>query len=225
MGGRLDRRTVIGGIAAAGATVLSGCAAGDGPRQAAEQALVDADGAPNPIELMKEGPLGEKALGSAAARITIIEYASLTCPYCHQFHLTTFPRLKKELIDTGKVRYIIREFPIGRTAAAAAVVTRCAPAKDYFTLFDKFLTQQKKWTAQKVDADAIYAIAAQTGMSRTAFDACLANKQIEEGLIWVKQRGREFGVAGTPTFFINGKKARGVLTLEQIKQMIGGQVS
>ena len=219
-----DRRWVVGGLFATGAGMLAGCASGQGPRRAAEGVLLNADGTPNPTELLKAGPLGDKALGRPDAPVTIIEYASLTCPFCHRFHLTTYPRIKKELIDTGKVRYIIREFPIGRTAAAAAVVTRCAPDKDYFTLYDKFLTQQKKWTSQGVRPDAIFAIAKQTGMSRATFDACMTNQEITEGLVWVKKRARAFGVSGTPTFFINGKKARGVLTYEQVKAMIDQQL-
>lgn len=174
---------------------------------------------------MKPGPLGEKILGSPTAPATIIEYASLTCPFCHQFHLKTYPRIKKELIDTGKVRYIIREYPIGRSAGTAAIITRCAPEKDYFVLYDKYLIQQKKWVSQNVRPDAIYKVAAQTGMTRKAFDACLSNKEIEEGLRAVKMRGRAFGVSGTPTFFINGKKARGALTYDQIKEMLGTQVT
>lgn len=176
-------------------------------------------------ELMKPGPLGEIALGSASAPDTIIEYASLTCPFCRKFHLTAYPRIKKELIDTGKVRLIIREFPIGRSAGTAAIITRCAPEKDFFVLFDKFLTQQNKWVSQDVRPDAIYKIAAQTGMTRQAFDACLINKEVEDGLALVKQRGREFGVSGTPTFFVNGKKARGALTFDQIKAMLGPKVT
>ena len=217
----LDRRIFISGFLAAGTAGLTGCGSGGGPRKVAEGALLLADGSPNPVELMKAGPLGDKILGNPAAPVTIIEYASLTCPHCHRFHLTTYPRVKKELIDTGKVRYIIREYPIGRTAAAAAVVTRCAPDKDYITLYDKFLTQQSKWTSQDVRPDAIYKIAAQTGMSRATFDSCMANQEINEGLVWVKQRARDFGVSGTPTFFINGKKARGALTFDQIKAMVG----
>lgn len=220
----LDRRVFVGGILAAGAGSLVGCAGGGG-RPSAQVALLNSDGTPNLAELMKPGPLGEKALGSPSAPATIIEYASLTCPYCYKFHLTTFQRVKKELIDTGKVRFIVREFPIGRSAGTAAIITRCAPEKDYFVLFDKFLRQRTSWTSQNVRPDAIYKVAAQTGMSRATFDACLANKEIEEGLRAVKQRGREFGVAGTPTFFINGKKATGVLTFDQITAMIAGQVT
>ncbi|MHA1164552.1 MAG: DsbA family protein [Alphaproteobacteria bacterium] len=203
---------------------LSGCAGG-GARQSELAGPLNADGTPKMAALMKPGPLGEKVLGNASAPDTIIEYASLTCPFCYKFHLTTYQRIKKELIDTGKVRYIIREFPIGRSAGTAAIITRCAPEKDYFVLYDKFLRQQSKWVSQDVRPDAIYKIAAQTGMTRQAFDACLNNKEVEDGLALVKQRGREFGVSGTPTFFVNGKKARGALTFDQIKAMLGPKVT
>lgn len=220
----LNRRTFLGGAVLSGSGFLAACGAGGGPKKLAEGALLLADGTPNPTELMKPGPLGDRALGSPTAPVTVIEYASLTCPHCRRFHLSTYPRVKKELIDTGKIRYIVREFPIGRSAAAAAVVTRCAPEKDYFVLFDKFLHQQAKWTSQEVRPDAIYSVAAQTGMSRETFDRCMANQEITEGLVWVKERARKFGVSGTPTFFIKGKKARGALTFEQFKEMIGQQV-
>lgn len=204
--------------------VLAGCGSGGTSQQAADALLLE-DGSPNPEQLMKPGPLGDRSFGDPNAPVTIIEYASLTCPYCRNFHAKTFPQLKKELIDTGKVRFILREFPIGRTAAAAAVVTRCAPEKDYLTLFHKFLAQQPQWVSQEVRPDAIYKIAAQTGMSHATFDACMANKEITDGLIWVKERARDFGVSGTPTFFINGKRSRGDLTLDQIKAMIAGQTT
>lgn len=219
----LSRRTVVGGLLASSGTVLAGC--GGASRKVAEGALVDDEGTPVAAELLKEGPLGDKALGSPNAPVTIVEYASLTCPFCHKFHTTTYPRLKKEYIDTGKVRYIVREFPIGRSAAAAAVVTRCAPESQYFTLFDKFLVNQRHWTGQKVRPDAIYKVAAQTGMSRQTFDKCMANQTIIDGLVWVKQRGRQFGVSGTPTFFINQKKVRGALTFDQIKAMVDPHIT
>jgi len=206
------------------AGLLAGCGSGGTTKQA-EDALLLQDGSPNIQQLMKPGPLGDKSFGSPDAPVTIIEYASLTCPYCRKFHAETFPQFKKELVDTGKVRFILREFPIGRTAAAAAVVTRCAPDKDYLPLFHKFLSQQPQWVSQEVRPDAIYKIAAQTGMSRATFDACMANKEITDGLIWVKERARDFGVSGTPTFFVNGKKSRGDLTLDQIKAMIAGQTT
>ncbi|MEC9367295.1 MAG: DsbA family protein, partial [Pseudomonadota bacterium] len=210
----IHRRAFVAGLSALYTAGLAGCSSGGaGKETAGAEAL--AEGEIPLAELMKEGPLGDKFQGRADAPVTIIEYASLTCPYCNQFHKNTYPKLKKAYIDTGKVRYIVREFPIGRTAAAAAVVTRCAPEKDYFTLFEKYLVQREVWISQEVRPDAIYKVAAQTGMPRDKFDSCLANQTIIDGLVWVKERGRQFGVVGTPTFFINGKKARGVLTFEE----------
>lgn len=222
----LSRGLVILSFLLLAAPLVAGCQAGGGVTgDAAPTAFSGKDSAPTPAELMKQGPLGDKAFGKANAPVTVIEYASLTCRYCRQFHITTYPKFKKAYVDTGKVRYIIREFPIGRSAAAAAVVTRCAPAKDYLRLYDKYLVNQKQWASQEVRPDALFKIAAQTGMTRNTFDKCMTNQGIIDGLMWVKQRGRQFGVAGTPTFFINGQKVRGVLTFEEMKGMIEPQIS
>ncbi len=218
----LNRRKFIGGTLAVGAGSLAGCAS-SGTRQPPPGALLAADGTPVMAELMKPGPLGEKMLGSPTASDVVIEYVSLSCPFCYKFHIEVYPRFKKELIDTGKIRFIVREFPIGRAAGTAAIINRCAPDKDYFDLLDKYIVQRTKWVSQEVRLDAIYKVAAQTGMTRQAFDACLADKELEKSLKEIKQRARDFGVSGTPTFFVNGKKYRGVLTLDQIKAMLAEQ--
>lgn len=220
-----DRRVFMSGLAVLGVSGLAGCSAGGGARVTLDSEPRKAGGSPNLAELMKEGPLGDKALGQSGAPVTIVEYVSLTCPYSRKFHLETYPKLKREYIDQGKVRFVMREFPIGRSAAAAAVVTRAAPDKIYFALYEKFLLQQKEWTSQEVRPDAIYKIAAQVGMSRDTFDSNMADQTIIKGLVWVKQRGREFGVSGTPTFFINGKKNRGALSYEEIAEIIDPALS
>jgi len=150
----------------------------------------------------------------------VIEYVSLTCPHCANFQKHLFARMKKEFIDTGKVRYIVREFPIGHTAGAAAIVNRCAAEDKYFFLLNQFLTRQSEWVSQEVRPDAIYSVAKSSGMSRETFDKCLSNQTIIDGLTEVKQRGRQFGVIGTPTFFINGRKAHGEVTYDEIKALI-----
>jgi protein-disulfide isomerase len=186
----------------------------------------DADKAlnvPAAAELYRDGPLGERSLGSKTAPVTVIEYASLTCPHCASFHHNIFPRVKKEFIDTGKHRFIVREFPIGRTAGTAAIVNRCAPEQKYFALFGEFLLRQGEWVSQEVRADAIYGVAKRTGMTRETFDKCLTNQSIIDGLTEVKERGRRFGVIGTPTFFANGRKAQGVVTFEEFRAMVDPQ--
>ncbi len=228
-----DRRQIVtglGGLAAVATTALTGCVTGssgggsDGTT-VTSAAPITGTGQPDAAALAKAGPLGEFTLGSPKAPVTIIEYASLTCPHCRVFHKRTFPRLKKAYIDTGKVYFIIREFPIGRSAAAAAVATRCVPEKQYLKLVHSFLANQQLWIGQKVRPDAIYSIAKTVGMSRQEFDKCQANQRIIDGLVWVKQRGREFGVAGTPTFFINGRKVRGSFTFDQMKAMIDPHIA
>ena len=96
---------------------------------------------------MATGTLPEMSFGRADAPVTIIEYASLTCPHCRNFHLKTYPQFKKAYIDTGKVRYILREFPIGKTSGAASIALRCAPPEKYLTLFGKFMEQQATWVS------------------------------------------------------------------------------
>lgn len=175
---------------------------------------------PTREELLRAGPLGERTLGNPNAPIVVIEYASLTCPHCRNFHANVFPQVKRQYIDTGKVLYIVREFPIGRSAGNAAIINRCAPPEKYFSLLDAFLSRQSEWVSQEVRLDAIYGVANSSGMSRETFDKCLSNQAIIDGLSEVKQRGRQFGVVGTPTFFVNGRKAQGAVTFEQIKALI-----
>jgi protein-disulfide isomerase len=197
---------------------LAGCGGvASGPTATADTALTAAP----QDDVMTDGPLGERSLGKANAPVTVIEYVSLTCPHCANFQKNIFPRVKMEFIDTGKIRFIVREFPIGHTSGHAAIVNRCAPEDKYFFLLNQFLTRQPEWVSQEVRPDAIYAVAKSSGMSREAFDKCLSNQTIIDGLTEVKQRGRKYGVIGTPTFFINGRKAaQGEVTYDQIKALI-----
>ena len=205
------------------AIALSGC--GGGAALTADAPEAKTPIVPPPAELLAPGPLGEHVLGKPNAPVTIIEYASLTCPHCRNYQQNVFPRVKRELIDTGKVRYIIREFPIGHSSGNAALINHCVPEDKYFALFESFLSRQSEWVSQEVRLDAIYGVAKSSGMTRETFDKCLTNQTIIDGLTEVKQRGRKFGVIGTPTFFINGRKAQGEVTFEEIKALIEPQSS
>jgi protein-disulfide isomerase len=176
-------------------------------------------------ELLQPGPLGDRSLGNPNAPVTVIEYVSLTCPHCASFHRDVFPRVKREYIDTGKIRFIVREFPIGRSAGNAAIANRCAPEDKYFQLLGALLARQSEWVSQEVRLDAIYGVAKSVGMSRETFDKCLANQSMIDALNEVKQRGRKFGVIGTPTFFANGRKAQGATTYEEFKALVDPQSS
>ena len=127
---------------------------------------------PSLAEVLQPGELPEMALGRADAPVTIVKYASMTCPYCRQFQRETFPLLKREYIDTGKVRYILREFPIGHQSGLATIALRCAPPDKYFVLYDKLMVQQAAWVSQEVRPDPIFKVAQQVGMTRAQFDSC-----------------------------------------------------
>lgn len=207
--------------------ILSGCSGGQlslptATEKPADKNVVqlDENGLPSIEQLMVAGPLGDKSLGRADALVTIIEYMSLTCPHCRAFHQKTFPTLKRDYIDTGKVRYIVREFPIGRSSGNAAIVTRCGEKDRTFKLIDLFLNNQPKWVSQEVRPDAIYDVAKGSGLSRAEFDQCMKDQTLIDGLNWVKNRGRQLGVTGTPTFFINGKKIRKPLSIAELKAFI-----
>ena len=175
---------------------------------------------PTVAEVMLTGPLPERAMGRADAPVTIIKYASMTCPYCRKFDAETFPVLKREYIDTGKVRFILREFPIGHQSGAATIALRCAPADKHFALYSKLMAQQPAWVSQEVRLDPIFKVAQQVGITRAEFDACQQDKALIEGLRWVKDRGRKLGVIGTPNFFVNGKLVKNVIGIAEIRAMV-----
>lgn len=175
---------------------------------------------PSVTDIMLPGPLPEMAQGRPAAPVTIVQYASLTCPHCRHFHETVYPQLKREFIDTGKVRYILREFPIGKTSGNATIALRCAPPDKYFDLYGKFMTQQAAWVSMEVRLDPIFAVAKQVGMTRAQFDGCLQNQAMIENLKLIKERGRKLGIIGTPNFFANGRLIKNELTIEDIRQLV-----
>ena len=172
--------------------------------------------------LAQAGSLPEISLGNPDAPVTLVQYASLTCPYCKRFHEQVFPVLKREYIDTGKVRYILREFPIGRTSGQATVALRCAQTSKVFDLYGHFLADQPSWVSMEVRLDQIAAVAAKGGVTRAAYDACRAEPALTEALKQIKDRGRKLGVIGTPNFFLDDKLIKKALTQEELRAALDG---
>jgi protein-disulfide isomerase len=172
------------------------------------------------LELEAKGPLDDIPLGSKDAPVTIIEYASMTCPHCAAFEVTTFPKLKEKYIDTGKVRFIMREYPLDRVAAAAFMLARCAGPEKYNALVETLFQQQQKW-AVKEPLPPLLAIAKQAGFTQQSFDTCINDKALLAKVTEMRDRGsQKFKVDSTPTFFINGEKHSGAMSIEELDKII-----
>jgi len=176
--------------------------------------------APSEADLGKQGPLGDVVMGDANAPVTIIEYASMTCSHCANFHTTTYPEMKKKYIDTGKVKYILREFPLDPLAAAGFMLARCSGGDKYYPIVEMLFQKQGDWVTQN-PIPPLLALAKQAGFTQESFESCLKDQKILEAIESVRTYGAEkLGVNSTPTFFINGKKINGSLTIEELDKQV-----
>ncbi|MBV9752464.1 MAG: DsbA family protein [Hyphomicrobiales bacterium] len=176
---------------------------------------------PTPADLAMPGPLGDVWLGSPDAKCTIIEYASMTCSHCAAFHHDTWPKLKATYVDTGKVHFTLREFPLDPLAAAGFMLARCAGDDKYYAMIDLLFDKQNDWAFVKKPVDALAALTKQAGFTQKSFEECLKNQEIRAGVEAVRSRaGTILGVDATPTFFINGKKYDGEMSFEAMDKII-----
>ena len=167
-----------------------------------------ADDTPSPGDLTTAGPDGDVVLGSDKAPVTVIEYASMTCTHCAHFSTTTFLELKQRYIDTGKVRFIMREFPLDALAASGSMVARCAGNDN-----DKYMAI----------VDTLFA--KQFGLTEDSFNQCLANQKLLDDIQGTRDHAVEkLGVKSTPTFFINGKKLVGDVSIEAMAKEIDSYI-
>lgn len=201
----LNRRKLMIGSAA-----LSGLALGITPALAVDTA-----------ELYKEPELGDMWLGADAAntKVTLVEYASATCPHCAAFHRETYKQLKTELLDTKKIRFVFREFPLNDAALAAFMIARAANKDAYFPLMDVFFETLETWAQGNV-LENLFNIAKQAGFTREKFDATLKDEALAKKIMAIKDDGEKFGVGGTPTFFLNGEIYEGDRTFDAMKKAI-----
>lgn len=162
---------------------------------------------------------GDMALGPDNAKVVVVEYASASCPHCANFFKTTFQDLKKDYIDTGKIRFIFREFPHNQPALAAFMLARCAPKDKYFPMVDMYFEQQDTWLAAPLEG--LQKIAQLAGFTKESFDACLKNEEVAKGILAVRDKAeKEFGVDSVPTFFINGELLKGNNSIDEFRKRI-----
>lgn len=185
------------------------------------QSLPDSQGTVDMAALLADNPLEDVFEGDENAPVTIVEYASMTCPHCANFHINTLPAIKEKYIETGKARIIMREFPFDPRSAAAFMLARCAPNDAYFPMVDVLFKQMNSWARAENARAPLENIAKLAGFTQESFEACLTDQQLLNDVNSVRERGQtEFGVNATPTFFIDGKKYSGALTVEQMSAII-----
>ncbi len=221
----LTRRALLGGVAATALVLALPLAA----TEAFAQELPESQGDVDMAEVVKPGPLPEMAIGEENAPVTIVEYMSMTCPHCATFHNNTFDEIKKNYVDTGKARFIIREFPFDPRAAAAFMLARCNPTKpeeestpaQYFPMVSMLMKQQEAWAGAQDGRAALLQMSKLAGFSQETFQACLTNQKLLDDVNATMKRGAdEFGVNSTPTFLINGKRYAGAMSVESMSALI-----
>lgn len=172
-------------------------------------------------ELNKAGPLPEISIGKSDAKITIIEYASMSCGHCGVFHRELLPKLKSKYIDTGIARIVVREFPLNYTAIAVSMLARCAGNDKTYDVIAEMFDRQKEWLRRGDVRDDLRGIMRGFGMTEETFNRCLINKALFHQIKEVRQRAIDaFGVRSTPTFFINGKPLAGPRSIDEFEKII-----
>ena len=223
------RGIIVGG--AVGVIVVSGVffalmtqpPAEDTPAQV-ESASPGAPIAAEPVQVAawepEIGPF-DRSLGSADAPVTVIEYASFTCGHCADFHAETLPALKEAYIDTGAVRFVFRDFPLNEPALRAGMMARCVPEEQYFNVVDVVFQTLNQWSSGPNWMQSLSRIGRMAGLSQQAFDACMADTQLEEKILALRLEGaNKFNVQATPSFVVNGKTLSGGRSIDEFAEII-----
>ena len=170
--------------------------------------------------------IAERVLGNKNAPVEVIEYASLTCPHCASFHNGPWPTLKKEYLDTGKIKLIYRDFPTDQLAVAASMIAKCAPKNRYFGIIELMFRTQDTWRRSSNPREALSNIGRLAGMSQATVEAYMSNQSIFDGVMKQRDEGQKlFNINSTPTLVVNGKKIEGGLSLKEIRQVFDQALS
>jgi protein-disulfide isomerase len=219
---------------------VAGCNDGDasGPEKKEEQTeaapAAAEETAPADLQAIAGVPLGDMAEGSVDAPITLIEYASMTCSHCATFQQTTFPLLKRDFIDTGKVRFILREFPLDPYAIDASILARCTGEENFFPVVDKLFAEQGKWmpapgpineVSQNATRGRLADYGEAVGTSEEQFEACLRNKPLKEQIAnRMEEAKSRYNVQATPSIVINGTLYEGSRAYGDLAKFLNDQL-
>ena len=210
----ITRRAFTAALSLTGLSLLAGFS----PLRLISEAM-----AQGPADVAKPVSLPDMALGPANATVTMTEYASMTCPHCAHFNETVFPKIKSEYIDSGKMRYVFREFPLDIKAAAGSMLARCIAANDsgkYFAVIDMLFRQQNDWVLKNT-TDTLKRIGKQAGLSEQAVETCLKDQALLDKIAADQKYAREvLKVHSTPTFFLNDEKIKGETSFEEFDKKI-----
>lgn len=202
--------------------ILAGSAAGFvalqfGARPAAAQASVnmaDVLRLPSPL-------LPDLVYGPADAKVTVVEFASLTCSHCASFHNDTFPLLKAKYLDTGRIRFVFRNFVLNPLDMAASMLSYCGPADKRGSFTEFMFKQQERWAFTQTPLDSLLAIARQAGFTQETFAACLERVDLRDALVASREAASTtFRITSTPTFIINGQVHRGAMRMQEFERIV-----
>jgi len=226
---KISKRSFLNGVAAGSAGITAAAFGASlpfaGSAWAQDVEIPDSQGNVDMEEALKPGPLPEITLGDENAPVKIIEYLSMTCPHCADFQEGTFPAIKENFIDTGKVYYIFREFPFDPRAMAGFMLARCAPNGKYIPFMDMMFSKLRTWATAEDGSAAMLQMAKLAGFTQESFQACLTDQDLLNDINGVRERAaEEFGVRATPTFLINGKKYSGDMSVDTMSALINSML-
>jgi protein-disulfide isomerase len=179
------------------------------------------DGKVDIEKLMEPGALPDISIGKDDAKVTIVEYMSMTCPHCARFHNDIFESIKAKYVETGKVKFILREFPLDARAAAAIMLARCAPKEQYFPMVSALFKSQMTWATADDGRAALLQMSKLAGFTQESFEACLTNQKLLDDVNSVRDKAsKDYGVDSTPTFFINGNRYAGEMSVAEMSAII-----
>jgi len=181
---------------------------------------------PRPAQAQTDPRLTERSLGQADAKVVVNEWFSLTCTHCAEFQKTTFPRVRKELIDTGRVRYVWHDYPLDQVALTAAMVARALPVERYEPFISTLLLSQDRWAfARGVNTtDELAKLAALAGMPRETFDATIADAGLKQAILQAQDQAEQtLSINSTPSFVVNGKVTAGAIAYPAFQALVDAQ--